>query len=415
MAYSLRAICPIAVFGFWHGDFRMKKHIALGIERLANEEKQLVEGRHIGLIAHPASVDHRLHHALTLLLESGAKVEILFGPEHGFMGEAQDMEEVEGRVKHPSGIPLVSLYGKTAKSLSPSVSDLRELDALVVDLMDVGSRYYTFVWTALLALRACAAAGTEMILTDRPNPLGGIVVEGAPQESGFLSFVGLKPTPVRHGLTVGEIVSAAAREEGLSDSLLVVKMEGWERKLGFDETDLPWVMPSPNMPTLDTAVVYPGMCLIEGTEVSEGRGTTRPFELFGAPDVDGFRLAKKLESYRLPGVRFRPVSFKPGFQKHKDRACGGVQLHVTDRERFLPYRTGVAALVALKAEMGEQFRWRHAPYEFITDIPAIDLLTGSSKVRTRVDAGAELDDIAAAWAEGEKEAAVRLRHLHLYE
>jgi uncharacterized protein YbbC (DUF1343 family) len=393
----------------------MTQHVTLGIERLVSEGKKRVQKRRVGLLAHPASVNHDLVHTLTSLLECGAKVEMLFGPEHGFMGEAQDMEALDGRATHPSGIPLVSLYGSTLESLSPDAADLNGLDALVVDLMDVGSRYYTFVWTALLALRECATAKVEMILADRPNPLGGDAVEGAPQQPECLSFVGLKPIPNRHGLTVGEIVSTAAAEEGLSEYLTVIRMSGWDRRMWFCDTDLPWVPPSPNMPTLDTVSVYPGMCLIEGTKISEGRGTTRPFELVGAPCVDGLQLAARLMSFGLPGVRFRPVSFKPGFQKHKDKSCGGVQIHVTSRQEFLPYRTGVAVLVALKAEMKDRFQWRYAPYEFITDIPAIDLLTGAPEVRSMIDEGRDLDDIARTWAEGEKAFAECRRSHYLYE
>ncbi len=396
----------------------MQRNIArvrLGIEQLVGNERRRIADRRVGLLAHPASVDHDLEHALDLLLRAGAKPTLLLGPEHGFMGEARDMEPVDGRALHPSGIPLKSLYGATEATLSPSPDDLRGLDALVVDLQDVGARYYTFVWTALLALRACRKAGIEMIVADRPNPLGGQIVEGAPQADGYLSFVGLKPVAVRHGMTVGELLSMAAAEEGLSAHLLVVKMAGWTRERLAFEVDAPWVMPSPNMPTPDTAIVYPGMCLVEGTEISEGRGTTRPFELVGAPKVDGVRLAARLSSHALPGVSFRPASFKPGFQKHKDETCGGVQLHVQDPRAFLPYRTGVAVLVALKAELGETFSWRHAPYEFVTDLPAIDLLTGSDAVRTMVDAGASLEDIATTWAEGEREFIEARRRFLLYE
>ena len=386
----------------------------LGIERLVGPEQERVSRRQVGLLAHPASVDHDFVHALDLLLRAGARVERLFGPEHGFMGEAQDMEAVERRSVHPSGIPLKSLYGADAATLAPSADDLAGLDALIVDLQDVGARYYTFVWTALLALRACREAGIEMVVTDRPNPIGGQRVEGAPQSDGYLSFVGLKPVAVRHGMTVGELLTMVAADEGLSAHLTVVKMTGWRRDRLITEIDAPWVMPSPNMPTPDTATVYPGMCLIEGTEVSEGRGTTRPFELVGAPGIDGIRLAARLDSCGLPGVFFRPVSFKPGFQKHKNRTCDGVQLHVRDPRIFLPYRTGVALLLALRMEAGDAFAWRHAPYEFVANIPAVDLLTGSDAVRTLVDQGAALDDIAATWEDGEKGFAAARREYLLY-
>ena len=381
---------------------RGTNHVELGIERLVDAESIRVRDRRIGLLAHPASVDRCYGHALSLLRRAGAAVEVLFGPEHGFMGDAQDMEPVEGSRPHPSGIPLKSLYGHTVATLAPTPDDLIGLDALVVDLQDVGARYYTFVWTALLALRACAAAGIEMIVTDRPNPIGGDRVEGAPQAPGYLSFVGLKAVAVRHGMTIGEVIAMAAEAEGIADHLSVIRMTGWQRRFWVDDTDLPWVMPSPNMPTLDTATVYPGMCLVEGTRFSEGRGTTRPFELIGGPGVDGAALAHRMASYRLPGLRLRPAAFKPGFQKHTGAVCGGVQLHVHDRASYLPYRTGVAVLLALKAETAGTFEWRPDPYEFIDAIPAIDLLTGSAAVRTLIDAGASLDDLVATWSEGEK-------------
>jgi len=386
--------------------------ICLGIEKLVKEHKSRISNKKVGLVAHPASVTGDLLHTLDILLNAGAKVEVLFGPEHGFGGEAQDMEPVNGKINGSFGIPLISLYGRDEASLSPNENDLQDLDVLVVDLADVGSRYYTFVWTALLCLRVCNKIGLEMILADRPNPLGGKTIEGEPLEPEFLSFVGLKQVPNRHGMTPGEIVLFAAKEEGIEGGLTVVKMEGWERSMLFGDTGLPWVLPSPNMPTFDTAVVYPGMCLVEATGASEGRGTTRPFELVGQPGIDSYKLSTSLLEMELPGVAFRPVSFKPGFQKHMGRVCGGVQLHVTDLNTFLPYRTGVAVLFALKAEAKGHFRWRHKPYEFVTDRPAIDLLTGSKKVRKAIEYGACVDDVAYTWSKGEKEyAEYRTPHL----
>ncbi len=378
--------------------------ITLGIEKLHRDKRwsSHIRGKRVGLVAHPASTTSDFGHALDVLVETGARVEVLFGPEHGFGGEAQDMEPVDGAAVGPRGLPLYSLYGTDEESLAPPEDKLAGLDVLVVDLFDVGARYYTFVWTAVLCLRICHRAGVELILTDRPNPLGGEVAEGALQDDGYLSFVGLFPVSNRHGLTVGEIVSLVAREEGIEESLTVIPMDGWERSMHYGETGLPWVMPSPNMPTLETALVYPGMCLIEGTWASEGRGTTRPFELVGAPGIDGVRLATRLEGMGLPGVCFRPASFKPGFQKHAHEICGGVQLHVVEPRTFLPYRTGVAVLLALKAEARESFEWRDQPYEFVTDRPAIDLLTGSSLVRHAVENEASLGDIAATWAAGEE-------------
>jgi uncharacterized protein YbbC (DUF1343 family) len=377
--------------------------IVLGIEKLVTTMRSTVQGRRVGLVAHPASTASDYRHALDLLIQGGARMQVLFGPEHGFGGQAQDMEAVSEEEAGPYGLPLVSLYGRDEASLAPTPEALAGLDALVVDLFDIGSRYYTFVWTAVLCLRACHQAGVEMILTDRPNPLGGETVEGAPQDGDFLSFVGLSPVANRHGLTPCEVVSMVAEKEGIGAALTTVRMEGWRRSMLFPDTGLPWIMPSPNMPTFDTALVYPGMCLIEGTWASEGRGTTRPFEIVGAPGIDSNRFAQRLGEMQLDGLAVRPISFKPGFQKHAQTDCGGVQLHVVDRSRFLPYRTGVAVLLALKAECRERFEWRRQPYEFVTDKPAIDLLAGNETVRRAVESGVSIDDLAEGWKNGEEE------------
>jgi uncharacterized protein YbbC (DUF1343 family) len=262
------------------------------------------------------------------------------------------------------------------------------------------------VWTMALAMQAAARAGVAVVVLDRPNPLGGQpdAIEGGGVDPACESFVGLGAVPVRHGMTAGELArlvragmpwGAPRFAKPLDCDLTVVAMRGWRRALAFDATGLPWVLPSPNMPTLDTAFVYPGQCLVEGTNLSEGRGTTRPFEIVGAPFLDGHRLATRLEALGLPGVRFRPLSFRPMFHKFVGRSCGGVQLHVTDRAAFRPYRTGLALLAAARAEAPADFRWRTEPYEFVADPPAIDLLTGSDAARRGIEGGATLDELAA--------------------
>lgn len=377
--------------------------LLLGIEKIGRQPwRSRLSGKKVGLLAHPASTTNELVHALDVVLSTGASVEVLFGPEHGFGGEAQDMEPVLGKAVGPGGIPVISLYGTDPSSLAPRDDALASLDLLIVDLFDVGARYYTFVWTALYCLRACHRLKVEVVVADRPNPLGGDVVEGAPLPSDHYSFVGLASVANRHGLTIGEVLTLAARAEGIEEALTVIPLEGWRRSELFPQTGLPFVMPSPNMPTFDTALVYPGACLIEGTWASEGRGTTRPFELIGAPEIDGRLLGKFLERMKLPGVVFRPVTFKPEFQKHAGEICGGVQCHVVERDLFLPYRTGVALLLALKRAAPSAFRWRSQPYEFVSEKHAIDLLTGSSAVRVGVEEQANLDDIAVTWSEGEK-------------
>ena len=388
--------------------------ILTGLENLLANHAPLVRDRNIGIVAHPASVTSHLIHILPALVTKGARVTALFGPEHGFGGEAQDMEPVATPSSGPMGIDLYSLYGSAAESLSPSPEVVSGLDALVVDLMDVGSRYYTFVWTAVLCLGVCKKTGTQLIVLDRPNPLGGERVEGAPQEDAFLSFVGLKKIAVRHGLTVGEIVAMVAASEDATDLLTVIPMKGWQRHMFFDETGLPWVAPSPNMPSLNTAMVYPGQCLLEATWCSEGRGTTLPFEYFGAPDIDHEKLISHLNDQALPGVKFRPASFKPMFQKHAGNLCRGAQLHVTDPRRFLPFKTGVAVVSALKKIAPQQFQWRDAPYEFVADIPAMDLLCGTDEIRQCIENGESLEAISATWEPGENAFREMKSHFHLY-
>lgn len=372
--------------------------VLTGLERLLDEYPRHLRGRRLGLVAHPASVTSSLRHAVDALRDAGADLRALFGPEHGIGGEAQDMERVTdgdntGPAEH---LPTWSLYGSDFASLSPRPEWLDGLDAVVVDLQDIGSRYYTFVWTALLVLRACAAKGVEVIVCDRPNPLGGLDVEGAPQFDRERSFVGLRSVPVRHALTLGELVHDAAREEGL-DNLRVITMKGWRRAMRWEDTGLPWVLPSPNMPTPNTAAVYPGGCLLEGTNLSEGRGTTRPFELLGAPWADGRTLAASVAKHAGGGCTARVMTFRPMFQKHAGVTCRGVQVHVDDRGRFMPYRAYMALLHA--ARRMEGFRWRTERYEFVDDRPAIDLLTGDAAVREALDAGAEFEAVMAVGGE----------------
>jgi uncharacterized protein YbbC (DUF1343 family) len=373
-----------------------------GLDRLVAGELGPLRGRRIGLLAHPASVDRELRHAVDLLAAApGLELVRLFGPEHGLRGSAQDMIAVDEDTDRRSGLPVIGLYAAEADSLAPRAADLEGLDALVYDLQDVGARYYTYVWTLVLSMRVCAEAGVAVIVLDRPNPLGGAVVEGPPIEPGYESFVGLASVPIRHGLTAGELARLMAAREGLDVELEVVTMKGWDRSMWFDETGLPWVLPSPNMPTLETAVVYPGMCLVEGTELSEGRGTTRPFEIAGAPGIDEHELAAALAAEGLPGARFRPLTFEPTFQKHAKSACGGVQIHVTDRDTYRASAAGVAFLAAAHRALPEAFAWRTRAYEFVADIPAIDLLAGSPALRRGIEAGATLAELTAGWAENE--------------
>ncbi|HEY4117781.1 MAG TPA: DUF1343 domain-containing protein [Byssovorax sp.] len=376
----------------------------IGLERLAGSPRTLrrLRAQRVGLLSHAAAVDRRLAHATDVLAELGVRLSLLFGPEHGWGAEAQDMASVGGGVHAETGLPLVSLYGETFDDLSPKAEHLAEIDVLVIDLTDVGSRYYTFVWTALLAQRAAQKAGVVTVVLDRPNPLGcaRATVEGATQKPGYLSFVGLEPLPVRHALTLGEIVCLFASRDGVplgdAGGLSVVGVAGWEREQLAGAWDRPFVMPSPNMPTAATALVYPGGCLLEGTNLSEGRGTTRPFELVGAPWLDERALARALTETTLPGFIARPASFRPMFQKHAGEICRGVEVHVTDPSTFRPVATYAALVAAAHAQSPEQFRFRTERYEYVDTIPAFDLLTGSADCRHAIALGDAPGDVAEA-------------------
>jgi uncharacterized protein YbbC (DUF1343 family) len=374
-----------------------------------------LRGLRVGLVCHSASVDGRLRHAAELLAAApGVRLAALYGPEHGFHGQAQDLIGVAEQRDAPSGLRIYSLYGNTFDSLRPTAEQLRDLDALVIDLQDVGSRYYTFQATMLLCLEAAAAQGLKAFVLDRPNPLGGELVEGPDLRPGFESFVGIHPLATRHGMTIGELARLYRAERYLTGELEVIPCDGWRRDLDFEQTGLPWVLPSPNMPTVDTAFVYPGQCLLEGTNLSEGRGTTRPFELCGAPWIDARRLAERMQRDELPGVHFRPAWFQPTFHKFAGQICGGVQLHVTDRRVFRPVRTSLALLAALRELSGERFAWRTEPYEFVADRPAIDLLFGSDRERRELEAGAPAAELARAWEAEEEAFRQRRREFLLY-
>jgi len=374
--------------------------VRTGLDRLATHPTLGAElrARRVGLLAHPASVDRRLVHARRVLEDMGVRVAVVFGPEHGYGGEAQDMIGVAD-ARDAFGTPIRSLYGERFGDLSPRAEDLAAIDVLVVDLQDVGARYYTFVWTAVLAMRACAEAGVRVLVLERPNPIGGdpACVEGHRQTRELCSFVGLEPIPIRHGLTIGELVAWRAEVEGVRPELLqVVAAAGLAREEHAPAWDRPFVMPSPNMPTYETALVYPGGCLLEGTNLSEGRGTTRPFEIVGAPWIDGARLAEDLNALGLPGFRARSLTFQPTFHKHAGRLCGGVQIHVTDAARFRPVATYLALVTLARAQDAERFAFRTEKYEFRDDVPAFDLLTGDARARASILRGAAPLDVVEA-------------------
>jgi len=368
--------------------------IQTGHEELFESHRSLIRGRRVGLIVNPTSVDANLTHLVTRFRqESDLHLSALFGPEHGIGGAAQDMIPVESDQEQNTDVPVFSLYGHTLESLRPPLSAMQDLDAIIFDIQDVGARYYTYIYTMMLAMEVAAEAGTQVIVLDRPNPLGGLHIEGNLVHDGFDSFVGMHPLSNRHGMTAGELAHLFQKERNLDVDLKVIEMKGWCREMWFDETGLPWVLPSPNMPTLDTATVYPGLCFLEGTMLSEGRGTTRPFEFFGAPFLDSEQYAHALNSEGIAGASFRAHGFLPTFQKHQGEDCGGVQLHVTDRQSFRSMEAGVAAIIQARRLAPDAFSWREEAYEFVDDVPAIDLLFGTNVIREAIEAGASTKDV----------------------
>ncbi|GBE39633.1 hypothetical protein BMS3Bbin08_02259 [bacterium BMS3Bbin08] len=372
--------------------------ILTGLEKIDRKWPKALKDARVGLLVSPASVNRRLEHAIDIF--SGSKkfrLKVLFGPQHGIRGQTQDnMVEWKGFKDKKTGLPVYSLYSRTRK---PEPAMLKDIDALVIDVQDVGSRYYTFIWTMELCMQACLANGRSVVVLDRPNPIGGHIVEGPVLDKDFASFVGQRPVPVRHGMTIGEIAVYLKEEFYPSLDLHVIPMSGWDRKMWFSDTGLPWVMPSPNMPSLETATVYPGMCLVEGTNLSEGRGTTRPFEILGAPFIDADKLVKHLKKFRLPGIVFRPVYFQPAFQKHAGRLCGGAQIHVNDREKFKSFKTGVAVLKVVHDLYPAHFKWKKPPYEYETKKMPIDILAGTDKLRKDIENGRSLGYMEKWWQE----------------
>lgn len=370
--------------------------VRTGIEVLLDDRRELVRGTRVGAVVHPASILPDLGHTADMLWAAGDfRLSALFGPQHGARGEKQDnMVESEFYRDPDTGLPVHSLYGETRH---PTEEMLRDLDVLLFDVQDAGTRVYTFIYTMAYCMQACARWNKRMIVLDRPNPLNGLQIEGNLLRPEYSSFVGLYPIPMRHGMTVGELALYFNSEFGIHCDLTVVAMEGWRREYWYDDTGLPWVQPSPNLPTLDSAVVYPGSVLVEGTCLSEGRGTTRPFEIIGAPFVHSRKFAEYLNAQDLAGVRFRPVHFQPTFQKWAGTMCGGIQIHVTDREAFEPFLTGIAVLSAACALYPKLFGWRNPPYEYEREKLPIEILCGCADLPNMIRQGTSLDEIRRSW------------------
>lgn len=375
--------------------------------------RRRIRSSRVGLLSHRAATDRHGRMTVDVLEDLGATLSVLFTPEHGFDGTAQAEVPVtvapegsEGEARAPL---TVSLYGSSRESLAPTEEQLGLIDLLVIDLVDIGSRYYTYVWTALLSARAAAKKGIHVVVLDRPNPLSGRPdsVEGLPQSPEFLSFVGLESLPIRHGMTLGEILALFLERDGLSlgaeGALGIVGNVGWERYKTAAAWARPFIAPSPNMPTLETALVYPGGCLIEGTNLSEGRGTTLPFQSVGAPFLDGPLLARQMTEYGLPGAMIRPYVFCPMFDKFKGEICHGVIVHVTDSSLFRPVATYSALLSLARAQNPEKFGFLERCYEFETERLAFDVLTGSTLMREALLSGKSTEEVVALLAPVPKE------------
>jgi uncharacterized protein YbbC (DUF1343 family) len=371
-------------------DLSPKSTVLTGLDRVLDRPERLARSR-VGLVTNASAVTRVLVPAVDAL-RAICSLTSLFSPEHGLTAHAPDGAPVATTLDARTNLPVYSLYGETKR---PNAERLRDVDLLVFDIQDIGTRFYTYVWTMSYVLEAAAQCGVPMIVLDRPNPITGAVCEGPLLQPGFRSFVGRHPIPVRHGLTVGEIARLLNARLDRAADLTVVEIKGWRRDAWFDETGLPWVPPSPAMPKLDTAIVYPGTCLLEGTNVSEGRGTATPFECLGAPWIDGYALTDALHECALTGVRFRPASFSPSTSKYAGQVCHGVYLHVTDRSRFRPLATGLHVLSSLIQLWPEDFEWLGTSWEGCR--PHFDLLIGNNWVRPALDRGAQVKEITARW------------------
>ncbi len=390
------------------------ERVIVGIERLLSDRMDAVRGQRVGLVCNQASVmpDTLAHSADVFFADPEMQLTTLFGPQHGIRGDVQDnMIETDHSVDPRTGLPVYSLYSETRE---PTEEMVRDIDTFVIDLQDVGCRIYTFVYTMANCMRAAKRSGKRVVVCDRPNPIGGVAIEGNITEDAFKSFVGQFELPTRHGMTIGELAWMFNEHFGIGCELEVIAMEGWERTMWGDQTGLPWILPSPNIPTVDTCVAFPATVHIEGTELSEGRGTTKPFELNGAPFIDPYEWVDALDAFGFDGVRFRHVFFRPTFQKWAEQTCGGVQIHVTDREAFTPVAVGIAMVKTAYDLYRDKFEWKRDAYEYEFDKNPFDVVCGSDSIRRQIESGTPLADIRAAWAAGESEFAAARQPYLLY-
>jgi uncharacterized protein YbbC (DUF1343 family) len=368
--------------------------VLLGIDRLIRDRFRPFSGMRVGLLTNISCCDSTLNPTIAIFEKSHKiRLRAIFAPEHGLHAALQDQITVPD-LQHQDNLEIHSLYGKHRR---PARQALKDLDAVVIDLPDIGTRYYTFLWSAILMARECARMRKRLFILDRPDPLNGLTVQGPLLDKGFESFVGLYSVPVRHGMTIGELCNMLNREHGLDADITVIKMRGWKRAAFFSDTGLVWTAPSPNMPCFSTALIYPGMCLLEGTNVSEGRGTTKPFEIFGAPWIEPYSLARALGKCHIAGAVFRPTCFIPTFHKYRGQLCGGLQIHVIDPRRFSPVTAGLHIVRTIRKLHADHFRWRRPPYEFEKERMPFDILIGNSWIRKDLERNSTIGAIQKKW------------------
>ncbi|WP_319525144.1 DUF1343 domain-containing protein [uncultured Desulfosarcina sp.] len=387
--------------------------VKTGLEVFLDAPPDTVKGKRMGLLCNPASVDSRFIHArLRIARALPGQLKALYSPQHGFFAEKQDnMVESDHLEDGATGLPVFSLYGETRK---PTPAMLDPVDVLLVDLQDVGTRVYTFIYTLSYCMETARQTGKKVIVLDRPNPVGGDRIEGNLLKTEFSSFVGRYPLPMRHGLTIGELAILFNTAFGIGCDLEVVAMQGWKREMTFEQTGLPWVAPSPNLPTPASALVYPGQVIWEGTNISEGRGTTQPFELFGAPFISPDRLLDAVDDELMPGVVLRPVVFEPTANKWSGQPCRGFQIHITDKARYSPYALSLGLYQAIYRLYSDRFAYKQPPYEYeFTRLP-MDLILGDREIRSQIEAGRPVAQITAQWADGLSAYEKRIRKVKLY-
>ena len=370
--------------------------VRTGIEQLASSPPDWLKGQRLGFLCNQAATNSDFRHSREIINDVfPGQLTCLFSPQHGFFADKQDnMIESDHMVDSETGLHLFSLYGETRK---PDASMMEHLDVLLIDLQDVGTRVYTFIYTMAYCLEAAVEYGKKVVILDRPNPLGGSRIEGNLVEDQYRSFVGLFPIPMRHGLTIGELAGLFNDHFGIGAELEVIPMEGWRREMYFDQTGQPWLYPSPNMPTMDTALVYPGQVIWEGTGISEGRGTSLPFEIFGAPYLEHKKISHALQDSDLPGCILRPVAFEPTANKFQGQLCKGFHMHVTNRHSFMPYRTSLAILGTILKFYGDDFRYKEPPYEYEYEKLPLDMILGSRSLRKALESGEKVMDLEKGW------------------